>query len=99
MGVVWRARDERLERVVAVKQLLTQTGLTDEQKEDARRRALREARIAARLHHPNAIVVFDGAEHDGDPCLGMEDMAAKSMAAILAEPGTMAPPDLAPPGS
>jgi eukaryotic-like serine/threonine-protein kinase len=99
MGVVWRARDERLERVVAVKQLLTQTGLTDEQKEDARRRALREARIAARLHHPNAIVVFDVAEHDGDPCLVMEYMASKSMAAILAERGSMAAADVAAVGS
>ncbi len=99
MGVVWRARDERLERVVAVKQLLTQTGLTDEQKEDARRRALREARIAARLHHPNAIVVFDVAEQDGDPCLVMEYMASKSMAAILAERGSMAAADVAAVGS
>jgi len=85
--------------VVAVKQLLTQTGLTDEQKEDARRRALREARIAARLHHPNAIVVFDVAEHDGDPCLVMEYMASKSMAAILAERGSMAAADVAAVGS
>jgi serine/threonine protein kinase len=99
MGVVWRARDERLERVVAVKQLLTQTGLTDEQKEDARRRALREARIAARLHHPNAIVVFDVAEQDGDPCLVMEYMASMSMAAILAERGSMAAADVAAVGS
>ena len=99
MGVVWRARDERLERVVAVKQLLTQTGLSDEQKEDARRRALREARIAARLHHPNAIVVFDVAEQDGDPCLVMEYMASKSMAAILAERGSMAAADVAAVGS
>jgi len=59
MGVVWRARDERLERVVAVKQLLTQTGLTDEHEGGRPAAALREARIAARLHHPNAIVVFD----------------------------------------
>jgi len=89
MGVVWRARDERLERVVAVKQLLTQAGLSDEEKEDARRRALREARIAARLHHPNAIVVFDVAEHDGDPCLVMEYLPSQSLAASLAERGSM----------
>ncbi|HEX5401498.1 MAG TPA: serine/threonine-protein kinase [Pseudonocardiaceae bacterium] len=95
MGVVWRARDERLERVVAVKQLLPQPGLTDEQKQDARRRALREARIAARLHHPNAIVVFDVAEHDGDPCLVMEYLPARSMAAMLAERGSMPAADVA----
>jgi serine/threonine protein kinase len=99
MGVVWRARDERLERVVAIKQLLPQPGLSEEQKQDARRRALREARIAARLHHPNAIVVFDVAEHEGDPCLVMEYLAAKSMAATLADRGSMAAADVAAVGS
>jgi serine/threonine protein kinase len=99
MGVVWRARDERLERVVAVKQLLAQPGLTDEQREDARRRALREARIAARLHHPNATVIFDVAEHDGDPCLVMEYLPAKSLAAMLAERGSMSAADAAAVGS
>lgn len=99
MGVVWRARDERLERVVAIKQLLPQPGLSDEQKQDARRRALREARIAARLHHPNAIVVFDVAEHDGDPCLVMEYLPARSMAAMLAERGSMAAAEVAAVGS
>ncbi|HEX3648998.1 MAG TPA: serine/threonine-protein kinase, partial [Pseudonocardiaceae bacterium] len=99
MGVVWRARDERLERVVAIKQLLAQPGLSEEQREDARRRALREARIAARLHHPNAIVVFDVAEHDGDPCLVMEYLPAKSLAATLAERGSMPAADVAAVGS
>ena len=99
MGVVWRARDERLERVVAVKQLLAQPGLSDEQRQDARRRALREARIAARLHHPNAIVVFDVAEHDGDPCLVMEYLPSKSLAASLAERGSIAATDVAAIGS
>jgi eukaryotic-like serine/threonine-protein kinase len=99
MGVVWRARDERLERVVAVKQLLPQPGLSDEQRQDARRRALREARIAARLHHPNAIVVFDVAEHDGDPCLVMEYLPSKSLAATLAERGSMPAAEVAAVGS
>ncbi|HVV20800.1 MAG TPA: serine/threonine-protein kinase [Pseudonocardiaceae bacterium] len=99
MGVVWRARDERLERVVAIKQLLPQPGLSDEQRQDARKRALREARIAARLHHPNAIVVFDVAEHDGDPCLVMEYLPAKSLAATLADRGSMPAADVAAFGS
>ncbi|HKN96176.1 MAG TPA: serine/threonine-protein kinase [Pseudonocardiaceae bacterium] len=99
MGVVWRARDERLERVVAIKQLLAQPGLGEDQREEARRRALREARIAARLHHPNAIVVFDVAEHDGDPCLVMEYLPARSLAATLAERGSMPAADVAAVGS
>ncbi|HJP73543.1 MAG TPA: serine/threonine-protein kinase [Pseudonocardiaceae bacterium] len=89
MGVVWRARDERLERIVGIKQLLLQPGLTEEQKQDARRRALREARIAAKLHHPNAIVVFDVAEHEGDPCIVMEYLAARSLAVVLGDQGSL----------
>ncbi len=85
MGVVWQARDERLQRVVAVKQLLLQPDLSPRATEEARLRALREARIAARLQHPNAIVVYDVAEHDGEPCLVMEYLPSRSLAAVLAE--------------
>ena len=58
-GVVWRAVDERLERSVAIKQILTQPSLPPGEKEIVRQRASREARNAARFQHPNAIVVFD----------------------------------------
>src|SRR5256885_14149305 len=53
MGVVWRAKDERLERTVAIKHLVVRPGLSEPQTEGARRRAMREARIAARLQHRN----------------------------------------------
>jgi serine/threonine protein kinase len=92
MGVVWQARDERLERTVAIKRLLIRPGLPDSTAEETRRRAMREARIAARLQHPNAIALFDVAEHDGDPCLVMEFLAARSLSAILDERGPL-PPD------
>ncbi len=85
MGVVWQARDERLQRLVAVKQLRLQPDLSPRATDEARARALREARIAARLQHPNAIVVYDVAEHDGEPCLVMEYLPARSLAAVLDE--------------
>lgn len=85
MGVVWQAMDERLQRVVAVKQLLLQPDLSPRATEEARLRALREARIAARLQHPNAIIVYDVAEHDGEPCLVMEYLPSRSLATVLAE--------------
>ncbi len=85
MGVVWQARDERLQRLVAVKQLLLQPDLSPRATDEARLRALREARIAARLQHPNAIVVYDVAEHDGEPCLVMEYLPSRSLAAVLAQ--------------
>lgn len=95
MGVVWRARDERLQRVVAIKQLLLQPGLSAAETANAHQRTLREARIAARLQHTNAIVVLDVAEHEGAPCLVLEYMASRSLAAVLAERGAMPAADVA----
>ena len=56
MGVVWKGWDELLQRPVAVKQLRTELGVTEEEAELAKNRAMREARITARLHHPHAVL-------------------------------------------
>jgi serine/threonine protein kinase len=95
MGVVWQARDERLERMVAIKQLVLQPGLSEQESDEARRRAMREARIAARLQHPNAITVFDVAENEGEPCLVMEFLPSRSLSSVLAERGTLSPEEAA----
>jgi eukaryotic-like serine/threonine-protein kinase len=95
MGIVWQAHDERLHRTVAIKQLLLQPGLTEAQAEEARRRCMREGRIAARLAHPNAITVYDVAEQDGDPWLVMEYLPSKSLAMVLSERGTLSPQEAA----
>ncbi|MGH3858362.1 serine/threonine-protein kinase, partial [Actinokineospora sp.] len=99
MGVVWQAHDDRLHRTVAVKQLLSQPGLSAEQAEEARQRAMREGRIAARLAHPNAITVYDVAEHDGEPWLIMEYLPSKSLATVLNEREFLAPVEAARIGS
>ncbi len=56
---------------------------------------MREGRIAARLAHPNAITVYDVAEHDGDPWLVMEYLPSKSLATVLSERGTIPPQEAA----
>jgi tRNA A-37 threonylcarbamoyl transferase component Bud32 len=79
MGAVWLAHDERLDRQVAVKQLVldsSKKALADE----AKARAIREGRNAGRLRHPNAIIVYDVVEHEGSPCLVMEYLRAESLA-------------------
>jgi len=81
MGVVWRARDERLDRVVAVKQL----GYDPSGGGQGGPRALREARLTARLRHPHAITVHDVVEHDGAPYLVMEYLPSRSLADVLLE--------------
>ncbi|WP_063053502.1 serine/threonine-protein kinase [Nocardia arthritidis] len=95
MGVVWRATDVRLQRTVAVKQVLLGPGLSGSAALEAKRRAMREGRIAARLHHPNAITVFDVAEEDGQPWLVMEYMDAPSLATKLSGNRTLPPIEVA----
>ena len=64
MGVVLRARDEQLERDVAIK-LIRPELLTD----DLRARFLSEARAMARVAHPNVLPIFAFGEHEGAPYL------------------------------
>ena len=67
MGVVFRGRDEALDRDVALKVMRARaTGPED------RERFLREARAVARLQHPNIITVYELGEHDGSPFIAME---------------------------
>jgi len=95
MGIVWQAHDQRLHRIVAVKQLLLQPGLAASDADEAKRRAMREGRIAARLQHPHAIAVYDVAEDDGQPWLVMEYLPSKSLSTVLSERGTLSPRDVA----
>ncbi|QUH05066.1 serine/threonine protein kinase [Saccharopolyspora erythraea] len=95
MGVVWECVDERLHRTVAVKQLLLQPGLDPGEAEEARQRAMREGRIAARLQHPHAISVYDVAEDEGQPVLVMEYLPSTSLAAMMSEHGPLPPREVA----
>nr|WP_042178223.1 serine/threonine-protein kinase [Kibdelosporangium sp. MJ126-NF4]CEL13055.1 putative serine/threonine protein kinase [Kibdelosporangium sp. MJ126-NF4]CTQ98742.1 putative serine/threonine protein kinase [Kibdelosporangium sp. MJ126-NF4] len=85
MGVVWRAHDERLTRTVAVKLVAFDAAVNPRADE----RVLREARLAARIQHPNAIQVHDVVEHDARPCLVMEYLPSNTLAAVLADRGTL----------
>lgn len=86
MSVVWRARDERLDRVVAVKQFLHEPGLDPAVPCD---RAIREARLASRLRHPHAVAVYDVLEDAGSMYLVMEYVPARSLTDLLVERGPL----------
>ena len=79
MGVVYRARDEKLDREVAIKML--QPGVLPG--DEARSRFLREARALARLNHAHIAAVHDVIEEDGGDCIVMELVAGESLAAKL----------------
>jgi tetratricopeptide (TPR) repeat protein/TolB-like protein len=68
MGEVYRARDLRLGREVALK-ILSADLLSDE---SARRRFSREAMALAKLNHPNVATLYEFAEHEGIEFLAME---------------------------
>jgi serine/threonine protein kinase len=99
MGHVWLAWDERLNRAVAVKQLHSPVGLPEDEARVAHDRAMREARITARLHHPNAVPVFDVVDHEGSPCLVMQYLPSRSLQAVLTERGPLPPREVARIGS
>jgi len=95
MGAVWRARDELLGRDVAVKEIIWPPRLDVAERETARRRAVREAQLAARLRHPNVVSVYDILEEDGRPCIVMELVPFRSLRDAVAEDGPMSPAEAA----
>jgi eukaryotic-like serine/threonine-protein kinase len=89
MGVVYRARDEQLERDVALKVLPSGT-LSDD---SARRHFRREALALAKLNHPNIETVYEFGSQDGLDFLVMEYVPGKTLADRLAG-GTLSEKEL-----
>ncbi|HKE84232.1 MAG TPA: protein kinase [Vicinamibacterales bacterium] len=79
MGEVYRARDARLERDIAIKVLPPALASDAERKE----RLFREARAAAALSHPHILAIYDVGEFDGHPYVAMELVDGQSLSARL----------------
>jgi TonB family protein len=76
-GCVWLGRDPHLKRPVAIK-------TCESGDQDLHRRFLREAEIAAALHHPNIVVVHDFGYEDGIPYLVEEFLTGEDLSKIIA---------------
>jgi GAF domain-containing protein len=90
MGAVYRARDMRLDRLVALK--VVRADLLGDP--EARRRFRREAQIVARLQHPSIVAVYDyGTFPDGGAYLVMELVRGEDLRHVLQREGRLAPPE------
>ena len=87
MAVVYLARDDELDRPVAIKVLAGH--LADDPV--FRDRFVREARLAAGLSHPNVVQIYDAGEDDGNPYIVMEYVAGRSLADELDLESPLAP--------
>ena len=85
MGVVYRAFDTVLQRIVALKLVLTDEALDAEMRE----RFFREARAAGHLSHKNIVTIYDLGEHDDKPYLAMEYLDGEDLQRRLARPERM----------
>ena len=83
MGRVYKARDTRLNRLVAIK-------LLREDKADSgtrQQRFIQEAKLASAMNHPNIVTIYDFFECDGMDCLVMEYIPGKTLHHLIPKQG------------
>jgi serine/threonine protein kinase len=80
MGEIFLARDEKLDRTVAIKAVAPELLSRD----DARRRFMREAQAAASLNHPYICTIHQVLEHEGSPLIVMEYIEGETLKSMLA---------------
>ena len=83
MGVVWKARDSRLKRFVALKVLPPEKVADQERKH----RFVQEARSASALNHPNIVTVHDIDQADGIDFIAMEFVEGKTLDELIGRKG------------
>ena len=83
MGVVYKARDSRLKRFVALKVLPPEKVTEPERK----KRFVQEARAASALNHPNIVTVYDIDQSDGIDFIAMEHVEGKTLDGLIGRKG------------
>ncbi|MEU0205007.1 protein kinase [Streptomyces canus] len=95
MGTVWRAHDTVLGRYVAIKRLHPQPRLSEDELATLFERTRREARSAARISHPNVVVVHDVVDDEGLPTIVMEYVPSTTLADRIRANGPVPPEEAA----
>ena len=80
MGIVYKARDPRIGRMVAIKKITAGFG----QDSDLLKRFLSEAQAIGKLQHPSIVVIHDLGDDEGIPFLVMEYLTGKPLDRVLA---------------
>jgi len=83
MGVVYKARDTRLDRFIAIK-ILPPDKISDPER---KRRFVQEAKAASALNHPNIITIYDIGQSDGIDFISMEYVAGKTLERLIPRHG------------
>jgi tRNA A-37 threonylcarbamoyl transferase component Bud32 len=95
MGAVWLGEDQLAGRQVAVKELRPPAGVSEAEQDVFRRRALAEARSAARLSHPNAVTLYDvipASPADDAVYLIMEYVDGATLGQVIEREGPLSEP-------
>jgi hypothetical protein len=87
MGVVYRATDVNLDRLVALKLISDELAQDD----SFRERFKRESRLAASIRHPNVITVFGAGEEEGNLFIAMDYIDGTDLKALIASHGVLEP--------
>ncbi|MFH8973277.1 protein kinase [Streptomyces sp. NPDC017890] len=95
MGRVWRAHDEVLHRIVAIKELTAALYVSESDQAILLARTRGEARAAARINHSAVVTVHDVLEHDGRPWIVMELVEGRSLADAVKEDERVEPREAA----
>jgi serine/threonine-protein kinase len=94
MGVVYRGRDPRINREVALKAISLVDEFEGNELERARQRFFREAEMAGRLSHPHIVTIFDAGEDRGIAWIAMELLRGQHLVEYTS-PERMLPPAIA----
>lgn len=87
MGVVYKAKDPLIDRIVAIKTI--NLGLAQDEKEEYEGRFYQEAKAAGRLSHPNIVTIYDVGKNDEVAYIAMEFLEGRELRDIMNDDGLL----------